>query len=190
MRRMARLGMVFFGILLVCSGPAKSGLAAGDFSKVDEILGARGQMQEGAWVVRFPRGDLKVSLNGEPVPAALGFGGWAAFKDLGKHTMVMGDLALLEKEVNPAISALEDNGLEVTALHNHFFYEEPRIMFMHFGGLGPKEQLAKGLRQALDKTATPKAPAVAAPAPTTSPLNINVLEKIVGHPGQLTGTGF
>ena len=148
MRRMARMGMVFFGIFLVGSGLMELGRAAGDFSKVDEIMEVRGQMQEGAWVVRFPRSDLKVTIGGEFIPTALGFGGWAAFKALDQHTMVMGDLALLEKEVNPVISALEDNGLEVTAIHNHFFHEEPRIIFMHFGGLGPKEHLAKGLRQA------------------------------------------
>ncbi len=143
--------------------------AAGDFAGVEQILEARGQMQEGAFVVRFPRSDLNVSINGEPMPTALGFGGWVAFKDMGRHTMLMGDLPLLQEEVNLVISALEKNGLEITALHNHFFYEEPRIFFMHIGGMGPKEKLALGLRQALDQTGLAKTAAAPAPAPVTAP---------------------
>ncbi len=179
----------FLAIYVMCSGPAPSlGADKGaDFSKVDEILNARGQMQEGAWVVRFPRSDLNVTINGEALPNALGFVPWVAFKDMGKKkTMIMGDLVLLEEEVNPVISVLQEHGLKITALHNHFFYEQPRLMFMHIGGMGDKEALATGLRQALDQTggkaqaaASPAAaPAVAAapspeaapaPAPTAAP---------------------
>jgi biotin operon repressor len=164
--------------------------AADGFSAIDQIMGTKGQMQEGAYVVRFPRSDLKMSIGGEAIPTAFGFGGWAAFKDVGKQAMIMGDLVLLQEEVNPVISALHENGLEITALHNHFFYEEPRIFFMHIGGMGPKEKLAQGLRQALDKTATPGAPA--APPTPASPLQLNTaqLEKIVGHPGQAMGPVF
>ena len=167
---------IFFAVIFVmCSGPAPSLGAAkdADFSKVDEILNARGQMQEGAWVVRFPRSDLNVTINGEAMPNALGFVPWVAFKDMGKKkTMIMGDLVFLEEEVNPVISVLQEHGLKITALHNHFFYEQPRLMFMHIGGMGDKEALATGLRQALDQTggkAQAAAPPAAAPAVAAAP---------------------
>jgi hypothetical protein len=93
--------------------------------------------------VTFPRTDIKVSVEGRPMPPFLGFSSWAAFTP-GSHggLMVMGDVVLLEDEVNPAMSAALDAGLEVTALHNHFFYESPRVMYMHIGGGGTAEQLA------------------------------------------------
>ena len=94
-------------------------------------------MQEGVVVFSFPRSDLKVKINGEPVPTALGFGSWTAWKEMGAEVMVMGDLVLLQKEVNPVISALAEANIEVTALHNHFLGEEPRIMYMHIYGMGP-----------------------------------------------------
>ncbi len=173
MRKKA-LAIYLLVILMMCYGPAPSLGAAkdADFAKVDEILQARGQMQEGAWVVRFPRNDLNVTINGEAMPAALGFVPWVAFKDMGKKkTMIMGDLVLLEEEVNPVISVLQEHGLKITALHNHFFYEQPRIMFMHVGGMGDKEALATGLRQALDQTgkAQAAAPPPAAPAAAAAP---------------------
>ena len=171
MRSMAKLGIILLGIFLICSGSLPLARAAADFSKVEEILQARGQMQEGAWVVRFPRRDLQVTINGEAMPTALGFVSWAAFKDMGKKTMIMGDLVLLEEEVFPVISVLEANGLQITALHNHFLHEQPRIMFMHVGGMGDKEALATGLRQALDQTGTVKAQTAASPdaAPAVAP---------------------
>ncbi|MCL4501956.1 MAG: DUF1259 domain-containing protein [Deltaproteobacteria bacterium] len=165
MKRLTVTGMFLLSIA-VFSGPLSLAWAAADFSKVDGILGAKGQMQEGAWVVRFPRNDLKVRINGEDIPTAEGFGGWVAFKDMGKKTMVMGDLALLEEEVNPVISALQGGGLQITALHNHFLHEQPRIMFMHLEGAGNKESLATGIRQALSQTGLTKS---GAHAPATIP---------------------
>ena len=179
-------------LLLSCfglPGGGKYAQAAGDFQEAEKILDTKGQMQEGAWIVRFPRSDIKVTIAGEPMPTALGFGGWAAFKDMGKHTMVMGDLVLLEKEVNSVISALEENGLQVTALHNHFFWEEPRLMFMHIGGMGSLTSLAKGLRLALDKTTTPKGAAASAPAPPLA-MDTKRLEQIIGYPGQAMSGAF
>jgi len=176
--------------------------AAAPFQEAAKILGVTGQMQEGAWVVRFPRSKLKVLINGDPVPAAMGFGSWAAFRDMGDKTMVMGDLALLESEVNLVISTLEASGLQVSALHNHFLWDEPRIMFLHFYGLGSPAALAKGLSQALSHTAYPGAPAPhpsrtpagpsppPSPPPDSPPLDTKRLEEIVGHPGQTSGGVF
>ncbi len=139
-------------ILTRCIGVAFLSLAvlgwpphtpAADFSAVQKNLGVPGQVQEGAYVVRFPRSDVKVTISGESVPAALGFGSWTAWKETGKGMMVMGDLVLLEKEVNPLISALAEGNINVTGLHNHFFFEEPRIMFMHIDGMGDTAALAQ-----------------------------------------------
>ena len=154
--------MIFFLALLVGWNAASF---AQDFSEMEKILGAKGQLQEGAWVVRFPRSDLKLTIAGEAMPTALGFVSWAAFKDMADGAMIMGDLVLLEKEVNPVITSLEENGIQITALHNHFLWENPRLMFMHISGMGPKAALAKGLRLALDQTSTPKLVSPVPPGP-------------------------
>jgi hypothetical protein len=104
--------------------------------------------------VRFSRSDLKVTISSERVPTALGFGSWTAWKETGMGMMVMGDIVLLEKEVNPFISALAEANINITALHNHFFFDEPRIMFMHIGGMGDPAVLARAIRTAISKRNT------------------------------------
>ncbi len=187
------LKRLMFLLLLVAlpSCMLLSAPAAADLKQVETILGFPGQMDEGAFVVRFGRSDIKVSIDGEPMPTALGFGGWTAWKDMGKEAMVMGDLPLLEKEVNLAISALQEANIQVTGLHNHFFYDQPKIMFMHIGGMGDPVKMAKGIRNALDKTATPHP----SPGPSGGPepamnLDTKKLEKIIGHPGKAGGGSF
>jgi hypothetical protein len=161
---------------------------AADFSEVENILGVAGQIQEGAVVFSFPRSDIKVAIDGDPVPTALGFGSWTAWKVMGNDFMVMGDLVLLEKEINPVISALAEANINVTALHNHFIGEEPRIMYMHIGGMGPAATLANGVRNALDKTGTPKTKASAS-APVLA-LDTKRIEDIIGQPGKAGGGVF
>lgn len=162
---------------------------AADFGEVEKILGAPGKMQEGAVVFPFPRSDLKMKVEGEPVPTALGFGSWTAWKEMGAEVMVMGDMVLLEGEVNPVVSALAEANIDVTALHNHFLREDPRIMFMHIYGMGTAAKLARGVRNALDKTATPKSQA---PGPSPSPLTLDTkrIGEIIGHSGQAVGGVF
>ncbi|MCJ7784048.1 MAG: DUF1259 domain-containing protein [Desulfobacterales bacterium] len=161
---------------------------AADLSEVENILGVPGQIQEGAVVFSFPRSDIEVAIDGDPVPTALGFGSWTAWKVMGNDFMVMGDLVLLEKEINPVISALAEANINVTALHNHFIGEEPRIMYMHIGGMGPAATLANGVRNALDKTGTPKTKASAS-APVLA-LDTKRIEEIIGHPGKAGGGVF
>jgi hypothetical protein len=164
---------------------------AADFAEVEKILEVRGQMEEGVFVARFPRNDIKVMIDGEPVPTALGFGSWTAWKDMGKDSMVMGDLVLLEKEVNPVISALAEANINVTALHNHFLRENPRIMYVHISRMGSAPALARGVRSALDKTATPKPqPAKAAPSQPALALDTKSIEQIMGHQGRVGGGVF
>jgi len=161
---------------------------AANISEAEKILGVMGQMQEGAVVFSFPRSDLKVKIDGDPVPTALGFGSWTAWKAMGDEFMVMGDLVLLEREISPVISALAEANINVTAIHNHFIGEEPRIMYMHIGGMGMVSTLAKGIRNALDRTATPKAPtSTSAPALT---LDTKQIEETIGHPGKAGGGVF
>jgi hypothetical protein len=167
-----------------------NGLWAADFTEVEKILGTSAKMQEGAVVFPFPRSDIKIEIDGAPVPTALGFGSWTAWKEIGAEVMVMGDLVLLEKEINPVISALAEANIEVSALHNHFLWEEPRIMYMHISGVGPAPALAQGIRNALNKTATPKSPPGGAASPPAVTLDTKRIEEIIGHPGQAGGGVF
>jgi len=180
--------LVTLCVSLTLSG---SGVATGaDLTEVETILGMKGQLQEGATIVRFPRSDIKVTIDGEPVPTAFGFGAWTAWKGMGMDAMMMGDLVLLEQEINPVISALAEANINITALHNHFLNETPRIMFMHVGGMGDPAVLARGLRNALAKTATPK-PQPAPPQAVSVPaINTSRIEEIVGHKGDLGGGIF
>jgi hypothetical protein len=128
--------------------------AALDTAKIDNLTGLKGKWneKEGVYRVTFPRADVKVAVDGWTMPPFMGLGTWAAFTK-GSHTeaMVMGDTVLFEDEVNPAMSTVFDNGLSVTALHNHFFFDHPKVYFMHIEGQGTTEQLATAVRKVYDK---------------------------------------
>jgi hypothetical protein len=180
---------VIFVHLILCFLVIGSSVVWGaDMSDVEKILGVAGQMQEEAVVFSFPRSDIKVAIDGEPVPTAFGFGSWTAWKEMGEESMVMGDLVLLEKEINPVISALAEANINVTALHNHFIGEIPRIMYMHVYGMGEKAALARGIRTALDKTGTPKpASAVTLTTQPSFQLDTKRLQEIIGQTGKEGG---
>ena len=132
---------------------AAAGLTEADRQSIDKALGGAGVYTpaEDTHRLTFPRGDLKVAVDGTPMHPFMGLTSWAAFTGgAGGGAMVMGDLVLVEDEVNPAMSAALEAGLEVTALHNHFFYDNPRVMFMHIGGAGKPEALAASVRKALE----------------------------------------
>jgi len=191
MRKLIKLSgkRVFQGLsLLIWLMMTFGSVYAADFGEVERILGVPGQMQEGAVVFSFPRSDIKITIDGDPVPTALGFGSWTAWKAMGNGFMVMGDLVLLENEINPVISALAEANTNVTALHNHFLREEPRIMYMHIAGMGPAAPMANGIRNALDKTGTPKTQA--STSASALALDTKRIEEIIGHPGKAGGGVF
>ncbi len=162
-----------------------------DFRDVEKVLGVPGQTQEGVTVFGFPRHDLKIKVGRDPVPTALGFGSWTAWKEMGTEAMVMGDLVLLQKEINPVISALAEFNVNITALHNHFLGERPRIMYMHIYGMGQAAPMARAIRNAFSKTATPQSgPAAPGIIPSALTLDTNRLEQIIGHPGKAGGGVF
>ena len=135
---------------------AASVAAAGaklDTGKIEQITGMKGTYneKENVFKVSMPRPDVQVSVDGWKMPPFMGLGPWAAFTPHHAGAMVMGDMVLFQDEVNPAMSAALDSGLAVTALHNHFFFDEPRVYFMHIGGEGPVENLATGVRAVFDK---------------------------------------
>src|SRR5258706_8938506 len=144
------------------------------YKQVLDALGKTGDFKDGVLKVNIPRNDLAVTVAGVKTPTPFGFGGWLAMtKGTGGMQVMMGDLVLTQDEVNPVMSALLDGGLDVTALHNHFFWEEPRIFYMHVHGMGTAEDLARRVRPALriidDATSRAAASAPASPAPAGSP---------------------
>jgi len=143
--------IAFASLLLATAAPGQD--KALNTSRIDELTGLKGKLneQEKVYKVSAPRTDIKVSVDKWEMPPFMGLTSWAAFMSGMKgEAMVMGDLVLMQDEVNPVMSAALDNGLQVTALHNHFFYDEPKVYFMHIGGEGDTEKLAKGVRAVLD----------------------------------------
>src|SRR5947207_5123991 len=137
-----------FLILAFCSSSIDIALCALDSGKIDQITGLKGKLneKEGVYKVTFPRNDVKVAVDGWTMPPFMGLGTWAAFIETKSGAMVMGDTVLFEDEVNPAMSAALDNGLSVTALHNHFFFDHPKVYFMHLEGQGTADELATVVR--------------------------------------------
>jgi len=127
--------------------------ASFDTAKIEELTGAKGSFneKEGVFKVSVPRSDLAVTAAGVKLTPPMGLTSWAAFKKAGKHTVVMGDMVLLEDQVNSVMSAALASGLEVTALHNHFFWDSPKVMFMHIGGIGDQAELAAAIGKVFAK---------------------------------------
>jgi hypothetical protein len=158
-----------------------------DWKKVDEALGRSGAVTADVHRYGFPRSDLQVTLDGVTIRPALALGGWAAFKPAHGGAMVMGDLVLLETEINPVMSKLIENGIEITAVHNHVLRGNPATFYMHIGGHGDPVKLATAIRAALAESKTPLTP----PAPPASQpaidLDTGQLDQIIGVKGQANG---
>jgi len=155
--------------------------AAVNWKPVEQALGRAGSEQPGGvYKVAFPRSDLTVTAGGVTIKPALALGSWIAFKD----NMAMGDLVLLEPEVNPVISALQAGGIDESAVHNHLIGESPRVMYVHFSGHGDAAALARTLHDALALTKTPMGPA---PPPSAPELAIADLDPIMKYKGKVNG---
>jgi catalase len=177
---------------LLWTGAATAQEIPNEYTGVLTALGKTGDFKDDVLKINIPRNDLRVTVTGRFAPTPFGFGGWMALtKGTGGTEVLMGDLVLTEDEVNPVMSAILDNGLDVTALHNHFFWEQPRIFFMHVHGMGSAAELTRRVKPAIDliDQAATRAPQSAAPAAITSDgsLDVAALAKIVGHPGEQNG---
>lgn len=167
-----------------------------EYDGVLKTLDKKGDFKDGVLKVNIPRNDLKVAIDGIATPTPFGFGGWIAMtKGTGGMDVMMGDLVLLEDEVNPVMSALLDNGLEVTALHNHFFFESPRIFYMHVHGHGSAADLAAKAKPALDligKGSPQHQGSVSGGSSNVSAGQIDTakIAKIVGHEGEQNGAVY
>ncbi|WP_018614666.1 DUF1259 domain-containing protein [Segetibacter koreensis] len=123
-----------------------------DTKKLDDIFGYKAEMSKGVYKYTIGRPDVKLMEHGVPVTTFLGFNTWAAFQGTPDRAAVAGDFVMLENEVEPVLKALVESGIEVVALHNHMVHEQPKVFFLHYWGIGPAEQLAKGLKAAIDQT--------------------------------------
>ena len=176
-------------VALASTGTAAAQEMPPAYTSVLTALARTGDFKDGVLKVNVPRSDLHVTIAGRPAPTPFGFGGWLAMTSGdGGQEVLMGDLVLTEDEVSPVMSALLENGLEVTALHNHFFWEQPRIFYMHVHGMGDAADLARRVAPALRLIGKPAAPARAAqPAPAAVAIDGAALAAIVGHPGEQNG---
>src|SRR5215472_13890257 len=165
-----------------------------DYQQVLKIVGKTGDYKANVLKVNVPRNDLHMKVAGVALPTAFGFGGWFAMtKGDSGHDVLMGDLVLTEEEVNPVMSALLDHGLEVTALHYHFFWDEPRVFYMHVHGHGKALDLGNDLKPAIDLIGQSK-PASGGQTPGAAPkqndLDTEKIAKIVGHTGEQNGSVY
>ena len=181
-------GLVTLVVLTIALPAAAQDMPA-DYAGVLKTLNRQGDYKDNVLKVNIPRSDLKVVVDGVATPTPFGFGGWVAMtKGTGGNDVMMGDLVLTEAEVNPVMSALLDNGLEVTALHNHFFFETPRIFYMHVHGHGKAADLAAKVQPALALIGKSPQPATAsAGRAITGSLDTMQLAKIIGHDGEQNG---
>lgn len=163
-----------------------------DYQEVLKTLDRKGDFKAGVLKVNIPRNDLKMTIQGVSTPTPFGFGGWLALtKGADGSEVMMGDLVLLQEEVNPVMSALLDNGIDITALHNHFFWDDPHVFYMHVHGMGKAADLAKRVKPGLDIIGL-VTPAAAAPSSSSSgtPLDTAKVAKLVGHTGEQSGAVY
>jgi uncharacterized protein DUF1259 len=163
-----------------------------DYQQVLTTLGKQGDYKANVLKVNIPRNDVSVTVANVKTPTPFGFGGWIAMTKGTGMDVMMGDLVLTQDEVNPVMFALLDNGLDVTALHNHFLWDEPRMFYMHVHGHGTPAELARKVKPALDLIGknTPKAAVPAPAAAATTTLDTARLAQIVGTPGEQTGAVY
>jgi Domain of Unknown Function (DUF1259) len=181
------------GLLLGLTLLASPAFAQRDVQRLNtegiaRAIGKQGELAGEMYKVSFPRSDLTVNVGNVAIKPALALMAWAAFIKSGNNAVTYGDLVVLEEEVNPVISKLEERGLELSALHNHLLHETPRVMYIHFVGRGDEVELAKGVQEALALTKSPLG--ATASAPETKPEIATEIERIVGYQGTMGGDVF
>src|SRR3984957_8554510 len=180
---MRMLGLLIISVTL--SGAAHAEEIA--WSKVDQAMGRTAAVSQDIHRYGFPRTDLSVTLDGVTIKPALALGGWVAFKPMGNEAMIMGDLALLESEVNPVMLKMIEGGLDITAVHNHLLRASPATFYLHVGGNGDPAKMAAVIHDALAVSKTPLSMPAAAGSPAAIDLNIAELDQIMGAKGQANG---
>ncbi|HEX8326565.1 MAG TPA: DUF1259 domain-containing protein [Hymenobacter sp.] len=209
LRATALLGATsLLGVEAQAAKPLKTNtppLTAADIAAIETAMGKKGSYDEAqaTHVTALPRNDLKMAVRGEPVPISFGFGGWAAIKRTldGKSAMLMSDTVLLQEEVAPLMDAAHANGLEIGAVHNHFFYEDPRIFYMHVHGMGTPAALARKFAATLknskllpaNQPPSPTGPASTGnnAAPTGKELfDLPALDAVVKYQGKVNGPTY
>jgi len=182
--------IICLGLLLSFPTVAQQTMPA-DYASVLTTLGRQGDFKDGVLKVNIPRNDLKVVVDGIATPTPFGFGGWIALTKGTGMDVMMGDLVLTENEVNPVMSAVLDAGLEVTAVHNHFFYETPRIFYMHVHGHGMPADLAAKIKPALALIGkNPPPTSATAGRSIEGKMDVTQLAKIIGHEGEQNGAVY
>src|ERR1700716_3046782 len=158
-----------------------------DWQKVDDAFGREPAVSGDVHRYGFPRSDLAVTLDGVTIKPALALGGWVAFKPMHGEAMVMGDLVLLETEVNPVMLKMIEGGLDITAVHNHLLRASPATFYMHVGGHGDPARMAAVIRDALAVSKTPLTTATVASSQPTVDLDTTQLDQLIGVKGQANG---
>ena len=182
-----RLVSLLVTVGAICASTSMARAQAIDWQKVDDAFGRKAAVISGdAHRYGIPRTDLSVTLDGVAIKPALALGGWVAFRAMNDDAMVMGDVVLLEDEISPVMTTLIENGIEITALHNHLLRANPATFYLHISGMGDPVKMATAIRTALAQSKTP----LAAPAATTPPpieLDTAQLDQIIGGKGQANG---
>src|SRR4051812_46225096 len=188
---MKRVSMICAALSVSLASVASGQDIPAEYQQVLTALGKTGDYKANVLKVNIPRNDVSVTVANVKTPTPFGFGGWVAMtKGTGGMEVMMGDLVLTQDEVNPVMSALLDNGFDVTALHNHFLWDEPRMFFMHVHGHGSAADLAKRVKPAIDLIGknSPKPAATSAPTSSAAPtLDTKKLAQIVGTEGEQNG---
>ncbi|HEY1462545.1 MAG TPA: DUF1259 domain-containing protein [Terriglobales bacterium] len=179
-RIVAILGVLFLAVPLLSAQGVTT-------TKVDEALGRSGQKSGDVYRVAFPRTDLHVTVGDVTIKPGLALGSWAAFSGSDSEAMVMGDLVLLQNEVNPVIKALHSSGFQITAIHNHLMNETPRVLYVHYMGHGSVAEIAKSLRDALGQSKTPLDKPAVPPHAGEPPTFVKTVEDIIGTKGRFGG---
>jgi hypothetical protein len=188
---LAALGIALVGAAASAQNPnptPQAGPPVADWKAVDQAMGREGKMQPGdVYKYSFPRGDLNVKAAGVAIKPALALGGWVAFKGTGSDAMAMGDLVLLEQEVTPVLTKLQELGVNPTALHNHVLRESPRVIYMHIGARGDPTKIAQAVHAALALTNTPPAKPDGAQPLEPFPLDTTKIATALGRGGKVNG---